>query len=388
MMISMTHRRQLIIALASIIIATALTGCAPAGREPDVTSPPPSGTSPLPVMQAGEDSAGRPEEDEGSGTYIYTDSSGREVELPVNIERIAPTGPLAQLVLFSLCPDKLVGYASYLNDEQFEFIDEKYSSLPVFGSFYSDTLNLESVMLAAPQVIIDIGETKPNIADDMKDIEERTGIPVIFVHMEMDTILEAFETLGQVTGETEQARRIIEYIQETLTETERKTAALPESARTRVYYCLDDGLTAIVDGTVHSDVIDMAGGLNVAEVEASIRGGASMVSMEQLMLWNPDVILFAPESIYDTVAGLPEWQEIEAIRNGRFFEIPASPYNWMGRPASINRLLGIKWLSNLLYPDVFQYDMETEAREFYRLFYHCEITDPQMEELLAKSTNK
>ena len=321
-------------------------------------------------------------------SYIFTDSSGREVELPSDIERIAPSGPLAQIVLFTLCPDKLVGFANDISDVQFEYIEKKYAELPVFGNFYADTLNLESVMVAGPQVIIDIGEIKPNIEDDMSGIQEKTGIPTIFVHMEMDSMISAYETLGEVTGETEQAQKIIDYIEETLTQTELKVADIAEDERVHVYYGQDDGLTALVSGTVHSDVIETVGGFNVAEVEESVRGGASIISMEQLMLWNPEVILFSPGSIYDSVEERTEWEEISAVKTGQFYEIPDGPYNWMGRPPSVNRVLGIKWLSNLLYPDVFEYDMEEEIKEFYKLFYHCDVTDTQIEELLGRSTLK
>ena len=104
------------------------------------------------------------------------------------------------------------------------------------------------------------------------------------------------------------------------------------------------------------------------------------------MLWNPDAALFAPGSIYNSVAARPEWAEIRAIKNNRYFEVPNGPYNWMGRPPSINRLLGVKWLANLLYPDVFQYDMIEKTREFYKLFYHSDVTEEQVRELLAGST--
>lgn len=320
-----------------------------------------------------------------NATYIFTDSAGREVELPRNIERVAPSGSTAQIVLFTLCPDKLVGLATPFSEDQFGYIDEKYSLLPVFGNLYADTLNLESIMVAKPQVIIDIGEIKPNIEDDMKSIEERTGIPAVFIHMELDSMHEAYDALGIVTGETEQARNIIDYIDNTLAETKRITDAIPESERKSVYYGSDDGLTAMVRGTVHTDVIDITGGLNVADVGESLRGGASIVSMEQLILWNPDVIIFAPESIYDSVAGVAEWQGLNAVKTGSYYKIPFGIYNWMGRPPSVNRIIGIKWLANLLYPDYFKYDIMSEAKEFYKLFYHCVLTDAQAELLLAGS---
>ena len=394
--------------LATIALTAALANCAKTNETPDASDPaqtqtgaaeqtqetaaPPSNTAAQTPAAPAETNAGDPTPVDTltarpiNETYTFTDSAGRAVELPRNIERIAPSGTAAQIVLFTLCPDKLVGFSSNIYDEQFDYIDKKYQSLPVFGSFYSETLNLESVMVANPQVIIDIGEVKPGIADDMDGLQERTGIPAIFIHMDMLTIAAAYENLGEVTGATEQAQKIVSYIRQTLSETEERIRRIPDEERVKVYYGDGDGLNAMVKGTVHTDVIDIAGGNNVAQIEESMRGGAAIISMEQLILWNPDVILFSPDSIYDDAAALPEWQALSAIRNDRIYEVPGMPYNWMGRPASVNRLLGIKWLSNLLYPDLFMYNMAHEAKEFCKLFYHCDLTDAQIDALLAKAT--
>ena len=334
------------------------------------------------------DSVDSSENSDEQGTYTFTDSCGREVELPKNVERIAPSGPLAQIVLYTLCPDKMVGWATEFTDAQQKYIDSKYASLPIFGNFYGDTLNLESVMYAKPQAIFDIGEPKKSVKEDMDGIQEKTGVPTVFVEMNMKSMATAYKTLGEITGETEQAQKITDYIDKTLSDTKAKLESIPEDQRLSVFYGQDEGLTAVVKGTVHSDVIDYAGGINVADVEKSIRGGANEVSMEQLLLWNPDVILFAPGSIYDSVSGKGEWGEVSAIKSSHFYEIPAEPYNWMGRPPSVNRVLGIKWLSNLLYLEVFNYDMVKEIREFYKTFYHCEITEEQVKNLLKKSTYK
>lgn len=106
------------------------------------------------------------------------------------------------------------------------------------------------------------------------------------------------------------------------------------------------------------------------------------------MLWQPDDIIFTPGSVYSEVGALPEWAGLRAVQEGRFYEIPLGPYNWMGRPPSVNRLLGIRWMANLLYPDIFLFDMAQETRDFYRLFYHHNVTDEQIQELLARSTFK
>lgn len=323
----------------------------------------------------------------GNG-YVFTDDAGREVTLPDNIERIAPTGPLAQVVLYTLCPDKMAGWASEFSDEQKEYINEKYSNLPVFGNFYGKTLNLESVMKADPQVIIDIGEAKEDNKQDLDEVQEKTGIPTIFVRMEMDNMSNAYLTLGRIVEEDNQASELSAYVSKTLNETKEKLEQVPEAERKTVYYGESEGLSAVVAGTIHADVIDYAGGKNVAEVEATTRGGGSDISMEQLLLWNPDVILFGPDSIYSSVKEKSEWQQLNAIKNDTYYEIPFGLYNWVDNPASVNRVIGIKWLSNLLYPTVFNYDMIAEAQTFYSLFYHSDITEAQARELLSHSTYK
>ena len=357
--------KRLITLSLCFILLIVLTGCAKSAMPDDQ-----------------EVDASLPEEE----TYLFTDSIGREVELPKSVERIAPSGPLAQIILYTLSPDKIAGWSSKFTEGQEEYIDKSYTDLPVFGNFYGDTLNLEALMVAKPQIIIDVGEVKPNIKEDMSGIQDKTGIPTIFIEMNIDSMIEAYSTLGKILGEEMQADKISEYIEKTLKDINMKLGDIEENKS--VYYCQDEGLTGIVADSIHGDVIYYAGGINVVQVEETIRGGAAEISMEQLLLWNPQVILFAPGSIYDDVLQKPEWKELAAIKGNSYYEIPGEPYNWMGRPPSVNRLIGIKWLSNLLYPEVFDYDMEKEAKEFYKLFYHCDVTDVQLKGLLEKSTNK
>jgi iron complex transport system substrate-binding protein len=320
---------------------------------------------------------------------MFTDSTGRQVELPRNIERIAPSGPLAQIVLYTLVPDKIVGLSSDLGEDQLAYMDSSMRRLPVLGGYSQRTLNLESLMVVNPQIFIDIGEFQNDSLGDMEDLQNTTGIPSVFIQMDsLESMIAGYETLGSLLGAEEQARRLGDYIRETINNFVNHAAGIPENRRVSVFYSQADGLTAVVDGTVHSDVIDFVGARNVTRIPQSMRGGAAEISMEQLLLWDPDVVLFAPGSIYDSVQNRVEWSQVRAIREGRFYEIPIGPYNWMGRPPSVNRLVGIRWLANLLYPDTFKIDMAEEARNFYRLFYHHELADAQIQSLLANSTFK
>ena len=107
--------------------------------------------------------------------------------------------------------------------------------------------------------------------------------------------------------------------------------------------------------------------------------------MEQILLWNPDVILFAPGSVYSTVGSDPAWQQVNAIKNGTYYEVPMGPYNWMGFPPSVQRYLGMMWIGQLLYPDTAQYDLYTEVATYFKLFYHSELTQAQYDALVANS---
>ncbi len=110
--------------------------------------------------------------------------------------------------------------------------------------------------------------------------------------------------------------------------------------------------------------------------------------MEQILLWNPDVIIFAPESIYGTVGADKTWQDVTAIANGDYYEVPFGPYNWMGFPPSVQRYLGMMWMAQLLYPEVAQYDLYSEVARYYELFYHCDLTEAQYNVLVANSINE
>jgi len=342
------------------------------------------------AMDVNEEEGSELAEADQNETFIFTDSAGREVELPMNIERIAPSGPLAQIVLYTLCPDKMIGLSNEFYDSQKAYIDEKYLSLPVFGQFYGkhSNLNLEALIAAGPDVIIDIGEAKPTVAEDMDGIQQQSNIPVVFIELTLDTVTEAYLKLGELVGEEEQGRLLSDYCGAVVNEAAEKSALITVDERKSIFYSTGDaGLRVFGKGTIHADVIETIGADNIAVLEEASPPGND-VSMEQLMIWQPDVILFTSGSIYSQVGEDLVWSNVEAIQNGEYFEVPGAPYNWIGSPSSVNRIFGIRWLGNLIYPDIYDYDMMKEVKEFYRLFYHYDLTNQEAETLMAHSTLK
>ncbi|WP_249322077.1 hypothetical protein [Campylobacter sp. RM16191] len=76
---------------------------------------------------------------------------------------------------------------------------------------------------------------------------------------------------------------------------------------------------------------------------------------------------------------------LDAVKNKKVYYIPREPFSWFDRPPSFMRFLGIKWLINLAYPEAFKFDIESEAREFYKLFLGLELNDEHIGKILGKS---
>ncbi len=324
-----------------------------------------------------------------TATRLFTDSAGRTVEVPAQIDKVALSGPLAQIVLFSLCPDKLVGVANAWSQSAAEFLDEKYLDLPQLGQLYGGKgeLNLETLLKSGAQVVIDVGESKGSIKEDMDDLQQQTGIPFLHISADMQSYPQAYRMLGDLLGMKAEAEALAAYCEKIYDRT--VTVASGVEKANVLYVTGDMGQNVIAKGSYHAEILDLLTN-NLAQVdEPSSKGTGNEVSMEQILTWNPDVVLFAPESIYSIVKDDPAWQSVTAIKNGDYYEVPFGPYNWMGFPPSVQRYLGMLWLSKLLYPAAAaDWDLFTEVQEYYKLFYHCDITRAQYDAMVANSIGK
>lgn len=353
-------KRTLCLLLCLCLLAGMLSGCGPGGRKK-----------------------------EAGPTVSFTDSAGRTVEIPEQIDAIAPSGSLAQMVLYTLCPEKLMGLCSSFSKKQKEYIKEEYWDLPTFGQFYGSggTVNYEAIIEAAPDIIIDIGERKESIAEDMDSVQQKTGIPVIFIEASLTTMASAYETLGSILGCQERATQLADYTDGVLQLAEENRAKLTDDQILDVIYVQGEyGTEVNAKGSTHAEVLDIVGVNNVAVLEEFGGRGGDEVSMEQMLLWDPEVVLVSPDGNFDEIYDDPQWQSVTAIRNHRVYEVPIGPYNWLDRPPSMQRILGILWLGNLLYPELYDFDMVEKTQEFYKLFWDYDLSTEQAQKLLANST--
>ena len=324
-------------------------------------------------------------------TRPFTDSAGRTVDIPKEIRSIAPSGTYAQMFLVTLCPEKLIGLSTALTRNQKQYLPDYLASLPTFGQFYggSGTVNYEAIIAAKPDIIIDIGEKKETIVKDMDGIQEKSGVPTIFLESSLINVPETYAQLGGVTGTEERAEELADYCKDVLEMVSGISMDLREEEESRVYAGDGEfGTEANPAGSVHSEVMDLLGAVNVAQLSEYADSGKKEVPMEQILIWDPEVVFLTSDANYDEIYEDPVWSTVRAVRDHRVYEIPASPYNWIDRPPSVQRILGLLWMGNLLYPDRYDYDMAEKTREYYRLFYDYDLSEKEVKQLLAHSTLK
>ncbi|MCL1885467.1 MAG: ABC transporter substrate-binding protein [Dehalococcoidia bacterium] len=327
-------------------------------------------------------------------SFVFTDSLGRDVEVPTDITKVAMSGPLTQIVLFALCPDKLVGLASRFDSSAEQFIDSKYYNLPVLGQFYagsgSGDLNREVIANSGAQLLIDVGEIKANMIIDMDTLQSQLSIPVVHIDAYTTTMANCYRMLGELLNMPDEADVLAKYCDRIYGNTISIANRLGtnNSKANLLYITGPDGLNVIAKNSYHAEILDILSNNLAIVSNPSSSGNGNSVDLEQIMIWDPEIIIFAPGSIYSTVGSNSDWAAITAIKNGNYYEVPFGPYNWMGSPPSVQRYLGMIWMSQLLYPNTAQYNVYNEVQEYFQLFYHCDITKAQYDALVANSLGK
>lgn len=363
-------KRALSILLALCLLAGVLSAC---GTEPAAENTP----TPEPSAAVSAEAA----------TREFTDSTGRTVTVPDEVTRVAVSGPLTQIYAIPLVGDLMVGVSNYIAEDIEKYLPDYISTLPELGQLYGGgaELDLEAILAADPDVVIDIGDSKDGIAEDMDSLSEQTGIPFVHIDATVQTSPDAYRMLGELVGREAEAEEIATWLENLYTMmTDMMARVDADGARKTALYCLGDKvLNVIAEGSYHAETFNMMTD-NLADLpEVVSNGNGNEVDMEQLLVWDPEVIVFAPDSVYETVAGDATWQQLQAISSGSYYKTPYGPYGWLSSPPSVQRYLGMLWLGALLYPDYCEYDLQEMVTEYYSLFYQCDLTQEMYDELMV-----
>lgn len=329
------------------------------------------------------------ETQETGETREITDMAGRKVTVPAaeDIESVFSTGPVAAIFMYMVAPDKLLGWNYELNDVEKSIILEKYHDLPNFGM--GDAINYEAVIAANPTIALNCGKINDAMVSDCDTLSKSLGIPVIAVDNELNNSAEAFRFMGELLGVEDHAEELAEYSEKIFTDIA-SLADIPEDEKVSVYFGNgEDSLETAPRGSQHAQILDAVNVTDVADLELG-DGSRVQISAEQLLAWNPDVIVVNGEpkadksgnSAAEDILSNPDYASLKAVQDNKVYGTPNAPFSWVDRPAGPNRLIGMRWLSAVVYPEYIKCDVNEEIREFFNLFYHVDLSDEQLENVL------
>jgi iron complex transport system substrate-binding protein len=311
-----------------------------------------------------------------------TDSAGRAVTVPERVARVFPAGPPAAILLYTLAPELLIGWPRANRPEELEFLLPDVGARPEVGRLTGrgNTANLELVLSLKPDLILDSGSTDATYVSLADRVQEQTGIPYALLDGRFASISPTYRTLGRLVGRVADGEDFADYCHQTLTVITERIANVPREKRPAVYYARGPrGLETGLGGSINVETIELL----ARNVAADTKGGLARVSIEQVLLWNPDVIITIDREFAASVRGDPTWAAVAAVRAGRVHLSPKLPFGWVDFPPSVNRMIGLWWQAKILYPDLFPEDMRVLTKDFYQRFYHVSITDAQLDRVLA-----
>ncbi|MDH1252859.1 UNVERIFIED_CONTAM: iron ABC transporter substrate-binding protein [Comamonas sp. A-3] len=307
--------------------------------------------------------------------------------LPARPGRVFASGPPAGVLLAALAPQQLLGWPMQLSDAARAHLGSPLQALPYLGrlSGRGSTLPLEKLLALQPDLVLDSGSSDATHVSAAERLARQTGLACVLVQGSLGDHARQLREVGALLGAAGRGETLARHADEVARLVRAVTADLGEQARPRVYLGRGaNGLETGLADSINVEVIDYAGGRNVAAQAG--RGGLTRVSMEQILAWDPEVILTQEAGFAERVRQDPLWRGISAVRSGRVHCAPVLPFGWLDGPPSVNRLIGVRWLLEKLHPGRLARQgakpLEQAVREFYALFYGVQLSSAQLQALL------
>ena len=291
-----------------------------------------------------------------------------ELPAPDRIRKVFVAGRPASVLVHALVPHKQMGWPGPMPDDALALLAPQYRALPALGQLTGrgSTVPMERLLALAPDVIVDAGMVNEHILSLAERVHRQTGIPYLLVDGRLRDSARQLRHAGRLLDAGERAETLARHAEAVL------TACLPAGTqdRPKVYMARgSDGLETPLPGSVNGEIIEAACAVNAASSNDTRSGNLARVSLEQLLAWKPDFIVTQFTEFAALARRDPTWNSLPAVREGRLFLAPSQPFGWLDVPPSVNRLIGVRWLREVLRNGGPTTDWIDEAEEFHRLFY-------------------
>jgi iron complex transport system substrate-binding protein len=315
-----------------------------------------------------------------------TDLSGRSIDIPSDVERVAAlVGPSYEKIFLLGAQDKMAMIPPFPKQMPWAAkVIPNLNKIPSMASFQDP--NIEELMNQKIDLVFFWDYPKP--LQKMAD----AGIPVVItqptttegqaqsVEQFRDMIKNEVSTFGAVLGKDAKTKADVynQYFDEKVDKILKVTSAIPDSERPKVYYVRGpDALTTHGKNTYTQWWVTMAGG---DLVSSDITEMIPKVNMEQVIGWNPDIIVMGRVNSTSLILDDPKWKDIAAVKSGKVYTNPDGIMYW---DYSSEGVLLLEYLAKLFHPDKFtDLDMKKEIKEYYSKFYNYKLTDDEAGRIL------
>lgn len=306
---------------------------------------------------------------------------------PERVRKVFAAGPPAGVLVAALAPGKLVGWPLTLGDEARALLGPQLRALAHSGrlSGRGSTVPLEALLQLQPDLVLDAGTADATYVSGVRRVSEQTGLPTVLIQGRIADHAAQLREVGRLLGVAERGALLAAEADAAIALAARIRASVPPAQRPRVYYGRGtDGLETGLSGSINVELLDFCAGRNVAAQAG--QGSLVRASLEQLLLWNPEVIVTQDAAFARRVRADPLWRGIAAVRAQRVHCAPALPFGWLDGPPGVNRLIGVRWLLERLHPGHpvlrAQAPLPEAVRRFYQLFYGTSLAPQELQGLL------
>ena len=261
------------------------------------------------------------------------DATGRTVAVPDHPARILPAGPPASVLLAALAPDLIVGWPHPLSPAQKALLPAALANVPTVPMLTGHSDETASVAPLHPDLIVDYGTVDGRYVALDEGLQARTGVPTLLFPGGLAAVPQTLRTLGGLLGRQARAEALASAV-------ERVLAGARANAGLRVVYARGaDGMDLAAPGSAAADPFDVLGWTVLAPPgEGPVRHVTGPDAIERL---HPDILIFEDPAMRAVVAHSAAWRAVDAVGARHAFVAPDLPFGWLGKPPSINRLLGV-----------------------------------------------
>jgi iron complex transport system substrate-binding protein len=315
-----------------------------------------------------------------------TDFAGTTLSVDKPANTVMCIHPIFTMLALRLAPDKVISVdkvftTQYVSGSGQDALlknlnPDHIKTLPVTNTGVMSPLDPEQVLGLNPDVIVTL-DKDPNAAK----LKDETKKPFVIVSKNtLQNYSASMRIMGFVLGNTTEANQMADYWDKTIASISSKTDPVATKDRPNVYHCASGSILATVGkDTIMASVVRIAGGNNLGDTISDVSNGKNesiTVSMDQILKWNPDVVVANTAAQYKEIMSSPDWQSVNAVKDGRVYcQLKYAQVD------GLTTLPGLLWYNAILSAKSGAANLDSyynEAPNFFKLFYKYDVSKDEL----------